>query len=1053
MFDRIIRHGTIIAVVVLIICVIGIVAALRVPIQMIPDLEIRTVSVRTTWPGATPQDVEKEILIEQEEYLRSIPGLDRLVAVASSGEAEIELEFPFDIDLTQTLIRINNALNQVPDYPENVDQPRVYAASFSSNSFMYFYVSPLEGNPKGLDMVMMRDFVDDHVRTRMESVPDVAQVEVGGGAERQIQVLLDPARLADRDITVGDVRSALRARNRDVSGGDVETGKRRYLLRTVGRFKNLDDIRRLIVRRDGDTVVRLQDLAEVKFSHFEVSRITSINGETVINLEVRRQAGSNVIDIKYAMLAEVEAINRDLLNPSGMKMELTAEDAGYVEASILNVWINLGLGAVLATIVMYAFLRSGRATLIGVLGIPVCTIAAFIGLLLAGRSINVISLAGVAFAIGMTLDNSIVVLENIDLERRRGLSRLQAAAEGVRKVWPALLAATFTTVLVFVPIAFIEEEAGQLYSDVAVAVGASILVSMLVAFTVIPAAAANIEFNARIAGALGGRAGAFQAKVEKTVEWLLAERNRTNGIIAATVLISAFIYFVLTPAAEYLPEGEEPKAFVFMNAPPGYNIDTVEAITRDVEAHLVPRIGQDHGPFDRGETDVPAIKYCVIFIDAAGAMIVAETVKAKHVNALLKAISDKIEVHPGMQSFATRGSIITSNEGGTRSVNLDISGPSLSEIYAVATAAYRRADEIFDDPRIQARPSTLSLSQPLVEIRPDWERAEELGLDASALGFTVAAMSDGAYVDEFFYDDDKIDIYFYSRAGVDADLDDLAQVPLYTRLGGVVPLGSVAEIHETVDTSTIRRINGRRTVTLNIIPPEDVALETGIERVREELIGHLQNTGQLPAQVSIDISGASDQLDATQEAIANNYLVAVVIVYLLLVSIFRHWGYPLLIMTSIPLGVSGGILGLQLLNLVGAVLPFIGLQGFYQPFDMISMLGFLILMGTVVNNPILIVHRAMENTRKNGLGVREAVQEAVSSRLRPIMMSTVTTICGLAPLVFLPGAGTELYRGVGAIVLFGILGAAVVSLTFLPALITVVFGVFEKRNDNIISKE
>ena len=1045
MFDRIIRHGTIIAVVVLIVCVIGTVAALRVPIQMIPDLEIRTVTVRTTWPGATPQDIEKEILIEQEEYLRTIPGLDRLVAVASSGEAEIELEFPFDIDLTQTLIRINNALNQVPDYPENVDQPRVYAASFSSNSFMYFYVEPLDGNPKGLDMVMMRDFVDDHVRTRMEGVPDVAQVEVGGGAERQIQVLLDPEALADRNITVSEVRTALRARNRDVSGGDLEIGKRRYLLRTVGRFQSLDEIRQLIIRRDGDTVVRLEGLAEVRFSHFEVSRITSINGKTVINLEVRRQAGSNVIDIKYAMLAEVEEINRDLLNPAGMKMELSAEDAGYVEASIVNVWINLALGAVLATIVMYFFLRSGPATLVGVMGIPVCTIAAFIGLLVAGRSINVISLAGVAFAIGMTLDNSIVVLESINLERRRGLSRVQAAVEGVRKVWTAVLAATFTTVLVFVPIAFIEEEAGQLYSDVAVAVGASILVSMLVSFTVIPAAAANIEFSTRLADTIGGRASAFQARIEKTVGWILGNRTRTNGIIAGTILLSASIYFGLTPAAEYLPEGEEPKAFVFMSAPPGYNINTVETIIREVETHLVPRIGEDHGPFVRGETNVPAIKYSVIFIDAGGAMIVAETVDPAQVNVLMKTLSDELEAYPGIRSFATRGSIITSNEGGTRSVNLDISGPFLSEIYEVATAAYSRAEAIFDDPRIQARPSTLSLSQPLIEIKPDWERAEELGLDVSSLGFTVAAMTDGAYVDEFFYDDDKIDIYFYSKNGSEAELERLPEIPIYTRLGGVVPLGSVAKIHETVGTSTIRRINGRRTVTLNIIPPENVALETGIELVRKELIGHLQSTGQLPAQVSIDISGASDQLDATQEAIANNYLVAVIIIYLLLVSVFRHWGYPLLIMTSIPLGVSGGILGLQLLNLVGSVVPFLGMQGFHQSFDMISMLGFLILMGTVVNNPILIIHRAMENTRENGLGIREAVQEAVSSRLRPIMMSTVTTICGLAPLVFLPGAGTELYRGVGAIVLFGILGAAVVSLTFLPALITVTFGILERR--------
>ncbi len=1048
MFDSIVRQGTLTAVVVLIVCVVGVVAALRIPVQMIPDLEVRTISVRTSWPGATPQDVEKEILIEQEEYLRSIPGMERLVARASSGEARIEMEFPFDVDITQTLIRVNNALNQVPDYPENVDQPRVYATSFSQNSFMYFRVAPLEGNPRGLDMDMMRDFIDDNVRDRMENVPDVARVEIGGGAERQIRVLLDPASLAERDVTVAEVRDAVRARNQDFSGGELESGKRRYLLRAVGRFETVEDIENLIVRREGDSVLRLHEVAEVRFEHSEIREVDSVNGRPVIGLSVRREAGANVIDVKYAMLDEMAAINEEVLEPAGMRLELTAEDAGYVEASIRNVWINLGLGALLATAVMFAFLRSGRATLVGVVGIPICTIAAFIGLLAAGRTINVISLAGVAFAIGMTLDNSIVVLESIDFERRRGLDRLRAAVAGVRKVWPAVVASTFTTVLVFVPIVFIQEEAGQLYSDVAVAVAAAILASMLVAVTVIPTAAARIDFR-RGADQAGGGGGAgaqpkAQAALERAVGWLVAGRVRQVAVVLATLLASGFVYLVLTPPAEYLPEGEEPKTFIRMNAPPGYNLATMTEIGRELEAYFLPYVGDDPARFAAGETEVPAMAYLNLSIEAGSLRIITEAIDPDQLGALMAAVTERFESYPGMRAFASRGSIITSNQGGTRAVNLDISGPELEQVYAVASAAYARADAVFDDPRVRAQPATLSLSQPLVEVRPDWARAAELGLDPGALGFTISAMTDGAYVDEFFREDDKIDIYFYSRQGLQAELDELGQIPLYTPAGGIVPLSSVAEIVERVDTNTIRRIDGRRTVTLSVIPPEDVALETGVERVREELIGHLRDSGRIPGTVTIDISGASDQLQATQAAIAQNYGVAVAIVYLLLVAIFRHWGYPLLIMTTIPLGVAGGILGLQLLNLVGGLLPLVGWQAVRQPFDMISMLGFLILMGTVVNNPILIVHRAMENVREQGLRVREAVREAVASRLRPIAMSTITTICGLAPLVFMPGEGTELYRGVGAIVLFGILGAALVTLTFLPALTSLVFGLVEK---------
>jgi multidrug efflux pump subunit AcrB len=243
----------------------------------------------------------------------------------------------------------------------------------------------------------------------------------------------------------------------------------------------------------------------------------------------------------------------------------------------------------------------------------------------------------------------------------------------------------------------------------------------------------------------------------------------------------------------------------------------------------------------------------------------------------------------------------------------------------------------------------------------------------------------------------------------------------------------------------VRRVDGRRTVTLNVIPPESVALETGVQTVRDQVLGHLRGAGAIPAQVSVDISGASDQLQATREALTGNYAVALVLVYLVMVAIFTHWGYPLLIMTTIPLGVAGGIAGLWLLNLGGSLAPLVGLEAVHQPFDMISMLGFLILVGTVVNNPILIVHRAASNVREAGMRAREAVREAVESRLRPIAMSAITTIFGLAPLVFIPGEGTELYRGVGAIVLFGLAGAAIVTLTFLPVLTVWVLGWQERR--------
>jgi multidrug efflux pump subunit AcrB len=1033
MFEAIVKRGTLMTVIILIISVLGVMAALRIPVQMIPDLEVRTITVRTSWPGATPQDIEKEIVIEQEEYLRSIPGLQRIISSSSFGRASIELEFPFGIDLNETLININNALSQVPSYPINVNEPRISASSFSANSFMYFRIAPLPNNPRKLNMVLMQDFIDDNVRTRMETVPGVSLVNVYGGAERQVQVLLDQERLSERDISIEDVRRAITERNRDISGGEIESGKNSYLLRTVGRFRDLQELRDLILTRRGDSLIRLGDVAEVKLDHYEQSRISYTDGDPVIGLSVRRQAGSNVIDIKEKLMVEMERINNSILEPAGMFMRLIADDVGYVQASVHNVWTNLCLGAILASLVMFLFLRSGRATLVGVMGIPVCTIAGFIGLLIAGRTINVISLAGIAFAIGMTLDNSIVVLESIEQQRRKGLDRMRAAVVGVQLVWPAVLASTLTTILVFVPILFIQEEAGQLYSDIAIAISASILTSMLVAIVVIPTATARLNFSTDNLH-VGGQTHDLHQRVVDCVDWLIASPRRRGAIVACVALLGIGIFALLTPPAEYLPEGEEPKTFASLTSPPGYNIETMAKIGNELQDFLLPYTQHEPEQFDSGETNIPALKYVNMSVEAQRIRIISQPKDPAHIKPLMAALQKKYSEYPAMRGFVTRGSIITSNSGGTRSVNLDISGTNLSDIYDAALAAYRRAGEVFDSPRLRADPSTLSLSQPLIEVRPKWARASEVGMTTQDFGYTIAVLTDGAFVDEFYLDDDKIDIYLYSKTGRNASLDSLNQISVYTPIGAVVPLSSIARIEETVDTNIIRRLNSQRTVTLNIIPPGQVALETGVEIVRRDVVDYLRETGAIPNNINMTISGASDQLQATREALAANYIVAIIIIYLLLVAIFTHWGYPLLIMTTIPLGVAGGILGLWLFNLGGAWLPLIGMNEVHLGFDMIAMLGFLILMGTVVNNPILIVHQAMANVRDKSMNALEAVRNAVDARLRPIAMSTLTTVFGLAPLVFLSGEGTELYRGVGVIVMFGLLGTAIVSLTFLPAL-------------------
>ena len=1039
MFRFAIEKPLIITVAILIVCLFGILAIFRVPIQMIPDLDVRVVSVITSWPGATPQDVEKEIVIEQEEYLRRVPGLERMISRAVTGRAEIELEFSYGVDINEVLIRVNNALTQVPGYPENVDEPRLVTSTVSNNPFLFFLTRPLPGNPQNVNMVEMRDFLEDYVRVQIERVPGVSEVRMWGGAERQVKIHVDPVKLAERQITLTELRRAVRARNRDVSGGDLDSGKRRYLLRTIGRFETTAEMEDMVVAHRDGAFVRLRDLGHVELSTFEIKSYSYGRGSPNISLGVRRQIGSNVVEVKENVVKKVEQLNDGLLKERGLYMVLNTDDVRYVADSIHNVRKNLLIGAVLVIIVLFLFLRTPSATLIGALGIPICTLAAFLGLLVSGRTINVISLAGIAFAIGMTLDNSIVVLENIYRHQAAGKQRRRAALDGVAEVWPALLASTLTTVFVFIPIIFIRQEAGQLYSDIAVAISASILMSLLVATLVVPTLCSRFltpkRYQPPDPAGLYGAGRKFGNAVIRFVQWLMEGFSRRLALVAVVGCITLVI-FASIPKAEYLPEGEEQKIFVQMFAPPGYNIEEMHEIYLDLDDFLLPYIGEDPEKYARGEAAVPGLNYVVGYASAARNMVIVEAASPDQVDDMLEVVVRKIREIPGIHAFASRGSIFSSNWGGSRSVNLELSGIDLATLFDAGLKAFVRAQSVFENPQIRPQPSSLALGQPMVEVHPDWERASELGIDAGELGYTIWAFSDGAFVDEFFLGDDKIDMFLYSTRGTIRTPVDVDNIMLYSPGGGMVPLSAVADVRQTVNTETIRRVDGERTITLGIIPPRDIPLEQGVDMVRRGIIEELRETGEVGDDISMSITGASDLLQDTRQALKGNFIIAVFISYLLLVAIFSHWGYPLLVMTTVPVGIGGGLFGLWLLNAIGGNLSLLGFNDIYQPFDVITMLGFLILIGTVVNNPILIIDRTMRNIKTRGMASVDAVLESTRARIRPIMISSITTIFGLSPLVFNPGAGTELYRGLGAIVMFGLLFSTVITLTFMPTLLS-----------------
>ncbi|MCG8427799.1 MAG: efflux RND transporter permease subunit [Chromatiales bacterium] len=1026
-----IERGTIVTVTLLILCLFGALATIKVPVQMIPDMESPIISVETSWPGASPQEVETEIIIEQERYLRRLQGLKKMTSVASTGSASINLEFTLQTDSRDALLRVNNALSQISRYPENVDPPTLNTTSTSQSPFIFYRIDSLAENTPLPSRAELSLLLEKTISSRLTAIAGVAEVLSYLQNEYQIHIHIDPAKLAARQITLDQVRNAIRQNNRNTSGGDIETGKHRYQIRTLGRYQNIETLENTIIADRNGHFTYLKDIADVSLSHQELRSHGYLNGKPAFVFSVTRNPGSNVLDIYDQLNTAVAELNTGLLQDKGLVIRKNADDVKYVRDAISVVQKNLLLGGLLACVILYLFLHSVSPTLLGTLGVPVSTVGALLGLLLAERSLNVISLSGVAFAIGMTLDNSIVVIENIFRHRAQGKSHKQAALDGVREVWPAVLASTLTTVFVFTPILLIEEEAGQLYSDIAIAISAAILMSMLVAVTAIPSAMARLPDRDNPERKRGLFFKPFitfgnwtRRQVAAYLNWVLTYKRRSTSVLIVVLAGSTLIMLQLTPQAEYLPEGEESKIFAMMFPPPGYSLSEMDRVAERLRQGMSSRADSST---ENGSAPNLELQLFQNVVRASSIFNIAVPVdqSPQAVEQLIQNLSQQMRNEPGMIAFANRGSIFSDNSGGSRSIQLHISGADLEQVYQTALHTFRLLRENFPTAQVRAEPG-LSLNQPSLEIYPNWERAREMGLGADSLGYLINAFSDGAYVDDYFLDDNKIDIYLYGRDNTIDSPNAIAQLPVYTPSGATVPVAALGRIEETLSADTIQRINSERTVTLTMIPPRSIALETAAEQVEQQLIPQLKQEGKTPAGVLIRSDGATDKLKATRQALSDNLLVAVALSYLLMVAIFNHWGYPLLILLTIPMGISGGILGLWFMNQLGI----------HMPLDMITMLGMVVLIGTVVNNPILLIEQ-VRNGLARGLVVTNAIKTAVDVRLRPIMMSMLTTVFGLMPIVFFNGAGTELYRGLGTIVLFGLLFSTLIMISFYPPLLKI----------------
>ncbi len=1022
-----------IAVVALVIMAIlfGIIALTRIPIQLAPDVRKPIVVVETEWPGAAPSEIEREIVNPQEEALRGLEGLEIMTSRSQTGEAEVTLEFAVGTDMTQSLLLVSNRLDRVSSYPDEANEPSLNTSGSDDSPIAWVLLTAQDGNTR--PMPTYGDFVEDVIKDRIERIEGVSAVNVFGGVTRELQVVVDPRRLSLYGLTVPQVVRTLQAENISISAGDVDEGKRRYVVRTEGNLNTEDAIRDVVLTsgasEGGAGRVRVGDVAEVAFAFQEPTTRLRFKGESGLAFNVVRDAGANVISVMEEIRTVLQDLSDGPVADAGLVMKQVYDETIYIDGAIDLVTQNIWIGGALAALILMLFLRSPRATLVVSLAIPVSIVATFVVMAFTGRTLNVISLAGIAFAVGMIVDAAIVVLENIFRLREEGLNRREAARKGAQQVWGAILVSALTTVLVFVPILIMQLEAGQLFRDIAVAISVSVLLSLVVAVTVIPALASRVlrsgdQKPIRLWG-IDHLARGFHGLIMWYVRLTL--RSRAIGVMMVSVIAggAAVASITFLPRLEYLPEGNRNLVFGLIIPPPGYNLDTTETIAQRIEGVAQPL--WEAAPETQTEDGIPTIDTFFFVATPGNSFVGAAAVDGQRAAELIPVLSTPIFAEPGTFGFMTQPSLFGRGVGGGRAIELNISGQDLDEILGVAGQAAGLVSGIL--PRSeghQFRPIPgLELGAPEVRLIPDRLRLADAGLDSSGLAQTVDAFNDGLRVAEITIGSERVDLVLKGDPIISdaARTQDVGTYPVVTPDGQIVPASALAEVVLTAGPTEIRHRDRLRTVTLEVRPADTLPLEEAVELLEQEVVTVLEERG-IPSDIRLSVSGTADQLSQTWSAIQINLVVALIIVFLVMAILFESFVLPLVILISVPVAAAGGVGGLALLNTYQT-----------QPMDMLTLLGFVILVGIVVNNAILIVHQSLYHLREDGMEPVAAIEEATRNRIRPIFMSTLTSVMGMLPLIIFSGAGSELYRGLGAVVVGGLSMSAFLTLLTVPPLL------------------
>ncbi len=996
-----VRYPVSVIVVVLLCVLFGVISLLRIPVQMIPTLDRPRITVQTRYPGAGPLEVEEEITDRQEELLNTVEGLRKMTSISSENQASITLEYDWGVDKDVARLDVSEKLAAVRNIPGDAEESIIQAANSDAETPIGFVVMLAEG-----ELNDARPLAEDTIWPRFQRVEGVGQVWFFGGEENEVHVEVNLAALAARGLSVGRLHAALVGENRNIKAGSFDEGKMRYGVRTVGRYRAIEDVEQTIVARDAVGPIRVKDVARVRLAHEETRFTVRQNGREALIFGIFRKSGSNTLDLMQEIRELITELNAQY-SSQGIELRLVYDSTLYIEEAIDLVRNNLLIGAALATLVLLFFLRSPRAVLVLFFSIPISIVTTFAFIYYFGRSLNIISLAGLTFATGMVLDSAIVVVENIFRHRELGKGPYRAAYDGAAEVWGAILASTLTTLAVFIPIILIEDEAGQIFRDIAIAISIAVALSLLVAITVIPMLTARLLPPAGAGSGTGPGVHRVSNALVGVLRWIIAQRWRQLAVVCVFLVGAGVVGYALIERPDYLPKGNRNIVFISLRTPPGYNITQNERLVRFVEETVLPR---------------PEVFRMFSVVRQTGAFLGAvlkdEYKEKRQILAFIDDLRPQLDRLPGAHVSIYQPALIRSGGIGRAPLQVLVQGDDLTTLARLSDEAAGQVETV---PGVKNVNPSFELGMPEYMVEVNRVRAAELGLSVQEVGAVVETSVNGILAGTF--DDGGREIKLRVRVPREegGSADALRRTVLFTPTGQIVQLGDLADIKSRRGPTRIEHTDMDRSLALFVQTEETIALGEMIVRIDEALD---PVRAGLPLGYSLRLSGQADDLDRMLSAFMPSLILALIITYLLLASLFESFVMPAVIFFSVPFAASGGIVALSLLQKLDPTVKL----------DTITMLGFVILLGVVVNNAILLVHQALRRLEE-GESEDQAVLSAVATRVRPILMTMITTVFGMSPLVFATGSGSELYRGLGAILVGGLAISTLFTLILVPTVL------------------